>query len=129
MNKIKIVFFVILLTSFWVVSCSSAGSSEISADYAIHITRELAKNNNYDTSNVDIEILKVKNGPERGPIRLVWLINYIPKDEFQALTGSEFWVVYFYPKGALERPGRLGGGFCALIELYSGKVLFSFEDQ
>lgn len=128
--KVSIVMFLFVIFHFFIASTSKGvDKPEISMDDAIRIANDLANTVNYNTTTADIEVLKVKNGKERGPIRLVWLMRYLSKDELPILLTNDFFIIYFYPKGLLEGRKILGGGFCALVELYSGNVLFSFEDQ
>lgn len=121
--------FVMIFICFIAVICESSEKTEITVDDAVNIAKKLAITFNYDTSKTDIEVLKVKKGKERGPIRLVWLMRYLSKEELPTLIDNEFLIVYFYPKGLLDGRLSLGGGFCVLVELYSGDILFSFEDQ
>lgn len=96
---------------------------------AIKIAKRWASKNNYDYDQADIEILKVGKGTARGPVRFGWLSRYFSGKEIDSLIQKEFWIVYFYPKGLMEGKGTLGGGFCAIIDLYSGEVLSSFSSQ
>ena len=124
------VFFIILLVSVFLMSsnCISGENKEIAYDKAIQIAKDSAKSNNYDVSSSDIEIIKFKRGLEKGPIRLVWLMRSFPIER-NLLFKKEFWVVYFYPEGQLEKPDTLGGDFCVLVDLYSGEVLDFFAGQ
>lgn len=124
------IFFITLLISVFLMNsiCISGEANEIVCDSAIKIANDFAKRNNYDVSNSDIEIIKLKKGLERGPIRLVGLMRSFPI-EMDLLFKKEFWVVFFYPKGQLEKPDTLGGDFCVLVDLYSGEVLDFFAGQ
>ena len=117
---------------FLVVSCSGGKyNSEVSIDKAIQIATNAAQKKQYNVQKADIEILKVKKKLERGPIRLVLLINLLPfpKEKLNLLFEKEFWIVYFYPKGNLERPHILGGDYLVIVDLYSGEVLAEFEGK
>lgn len=101
----------------------------MTADQAIKLATDEAKKRNYDTRQSDIEVLKVKKGMERGPIRVVTLVRLFPKDLAPVLMKNEFWVVLFYPKGELEKPGTSGGDFIALIDLRTGKIIKSLAGK
>ena len=116
-----------LLIVFRGLSLEANDRIEISPSEAINIAIDVAKKQNFNVNNRDIEVLKVKGKIERGPIRLVWLIRYFPREERNILFNNEYWIVYFYPKGGLEQPHILGGEFCALVELHSGDVLAAFK--
>lgn len=105
------------------------GNSEITADQAIRVAKKDAAKKKYDTSKADIEILKVKKGLEKGPIRMVTLVRLFPKDMAAAVTSKEYWVVYFYPKGQMEKADTLGGDFTTLVELHSGEVIYSLAGK
>lgn len=124
----QITIICLMLVSLCVTSaCEGKDKVEVPVENAIKIAAAIAKKKKYDTESADIEVMKVKKGIERGPIRLVWLMQYFPKEERKILFENEFWIVYFYPKGDLEKSTVLDGEFCALVELYSGKVLTAFK--
>lgn len=100
---------------------------ETTYQYAIDVANREAKKLNYDPEKKDIEVLKVKKGIERGPVRLSWLLRYFPYEERKVIWENEFWIVYFYPKGNIDEPAVLGGEFCVLVDLYSGKTLLTLE--
>jgi hypothetical protein len=110
-------------------SCYCKKKEAIDSAEAIRIASTFAANDNFSIEQKDIEVLKIKKGFERGPIRFVWLMKYFSREDIEILLQKEFWIIFFYPKGLLDGNRILGGGFCALVDLYSGEVLFSFEDQ
>ena len=103
--------------------CSEKSAIEVPAKEAIRIASKIAKEKKFAVDLSDIEILKVKNGNEKGPIRLVWLMRYYAREEWNMFFKKDFWIIYFYPKGELEKPRTVHGEFCVLVELYSGQVL------
>ncbi len=119
-RKITVLF---ALASLLLVACSNKQRTEITADEAIRIAAAHARTKNFETDSTDIEVLKVKKGIERGPIRLLSVVRYFPKD---MILNNEYWIVLFYPKGMLEKSDHLGGDFTALVDLHSGKILGSF---
>ena len=126
-----ILLFTILMN---IVTCSYAMSEKlISQEEAVRISKIDAIANRYNPDNKEIEILKVKLGTERGPIRLSWIIRRLSsKDDIKMILHREFWIIYFYPKGALdshENIGALGEGFCSLVDMHTGNVIFSFTDM
>jgi len=98
-------------------------NSEVSIDKAIQIATKAAQKKRYNVQTADIEILKVKKKLERGPIRVFCVIRQFQKEKQNLLFKKDFWIVYFYPKGNLERPHILGGDYCVIVDLYSGDVL------
>ncbi len=122
-TKFLTLFIIILLL---LIACSIKSiSNEITVDEAISIATSFAKSNKYNTSDADIEVLKVKNGRERGPVRLVWMVRQFPKEKMPEIMHGEFWIIYFYPKGVLENREVLGGDFSVLVDLHTGKVVAS----
>jgi hypothetical protein len=111
------------------LSGSFAKGMEVNPSKAIEIAYKVASDNNFSTKQTDIEIIKVKKGLERGPIRFSWLMNNFQKEEIQVLLSREFWIVFFFPQKLLDGNHVLGGGFCVLLDLYSGELLYSFHDQ
>lgn len=128
--KNYVYLFVVLFAFLWPSLSVSGGKSEteLTASQAIKIASIFTTKNKYDATKVDVEAIKVTKGTERGPIRLLWLLRYFSGDEVDTILKNEFWIVYFYPKGFLEDRTLLGGGFCVLVDLYSGKILFSLQD-
>lgn len=125
--KTIISIFVSFSILFMLFACKF-NKNELQADDAILIAIQTAKASNFNISKSDIEAIRVKDGYEKGPMRLVSIIRYFPKEKHKSLLSNEYWIVYFYPKGTLEKPGLLGGGeFYVLIELHTGKVLESFK--
>lgn len=128
MNRIFMIMLIGILLN--AAACNQKqGKSEITAESAIEIASKAAKSKGYNSNNTDIEILKVKNKLERGPLRLVCLVQHFPKELTQYILNNEYWVVYFYPKGQLERANMLGGDFLTMIDLYSGKVIESYAGK
>ena len=126
-NRISIVLVVALLV---IISCSrEKDRTELTVKNAIQIATKFAGKNNFHTKTTDVEVMKVKKGIERGPMRMVLLLPKFPRDKSQIIFNSEFWVVYFYPKGTLENRGILGGDFIILVDLYSGDIIESFEGR
>lgn len=123
-----VVFIAISIEICLLTSCSYVKSITVNSIEAIRIATDTAVANKFSTKQTKIEIIKVTKGVERGPIRFVWLINNFPKEDIQILLKREFWIVFFYPKGLLDGNLMLGGGFCVLVDLYSGEVLYSFDD-
>ena len=123
-TRILISLVVVILVT---VSCSKRDDrSEISVDKAIQIAVENAQKNKFDTKESDMEVLKVKRGIERGPLRILSIARYFPEEKLKILLENEYWIIFFYPKGNLDNPRYLGGEFTVLVELYSGKVLASY---
>jgi hypothetical protein len=124
MSKTYLTCLVILLITVLLGACSKNNEqTDLTADQAIKIARNEANRKNYDTKNCDIEILRVKKGVEKGPIRLITLFQSFPRDLAPVIAKGEFWVIYFYPKGELEKAHTLGGDFITLLDLHSGKVI------
>lgn len=121
------VIFICFLTLFFGVLSANANEYEIAAKDAIAIAKAEATKKGYESSAKDIEVIAVRKGIEKGPIRLSWLIRYFPANERDFILRNEFWIVYFYPKGQLEDPHILGGEFCALVDLHSSEVLAAFK--
>jgi hypothetical protein len=103
--------------------------SELTVDQAIAVATKEAAKKNYDTTKADIEVLKVKKGLERGPIRMVALVPHFPKDMATAIITKEYWVIYFYPKGQMEKANILGGDFLTLVDLHSGEVIEAYAGK
>lgn len=129
MGKKIILSIIIAIAVSASTSCYSKNKEAIDSTEAIRIASISAAKDNFSIEQKDVEVLKVQNGLERGPIRFVWLMKYFLKEDIEILLQKEFWIIFFYPKGLLDGNKVLGGGFCALVDLYSGEVLFSFEDQ
>ena len=129
MKNIAIFLIISLLYCSGCIFFKNEATYEVSVARALKTAKYIAKKGNYNTTTADIEILKVKKGKEKGPIRLSWLIRFLPREDSAVLLHKEFWIVYFYPKGLLQGNGVLGGGFGVFIELYSGDVILSFADQ
>lgn len=111
---------VMLMLALIVVSCSQERvKSEIAVENAIKIATNIAKSENYNTQDAAVEVIKYKKGIEAGPIRTIMLFQTFSKEEAPKLINNEFWMIYFYPK----KRTVLGGDFCVLVDLYSGKVL------
>ena len=53
------------------------------------------------------------------------LVRHFPKEMARTVISKEYWVVYFYPMGQMEKADTLGGDFTTLIDLHSGEVIFS----
>ena len=124
---IKSIFiFLFLFFSTSLAFATEPTSIEITNDKAIEIAANAANSQGYNAKNSDVEVLKVKKGIERGPFRIVAISRFFP---IETVLNNEFWVVYFYPKGQLEKPTILGGDFTALIDLHTGEVLDSFAGQ
>jgi hypothetical protein len=122
-KSLTIIFIIIFLL---IIACSNKTSSnDITVDEAIKIATSFAKSNKYNTNDADVEVLKVKNGKEKGPVRLVWMVSQFPKEKMPEIIHGEFWIVFFYPKGLLENRGVLGGDFSVLVDLHSGKIVAS----
>jgi len=111
---------VVLLILF---SCSK---SDISVDKAIQIAVTEAEKNHFDTKISDVEVLKVKKGIERGPIRIVSIMRYFPKERMKIILDNDYWIIFFYPKGNLDHPHILGGEYTVLVELHTGNILASY---
>ncbi|MEW6290972.1 MAG: hypothetical protein AB1545_14070 [Thermodesulfobacteriota bacterium] len=127
----KIQIILIWITLFFLTACTGTLTSEIiSQQEAIRIATKVANQNGYNTDNKDIEILKVAEGVERGPVRMSWVIARLSsKDEVNKILNSKFWIIYFYPQKAFEGSGILGGGFCSLIDMTTGEVIQHFNDM
>lgn len=123
MTKHRLLFFLIIVLSLLVaLGCAKKNQGgELSVDEAIKFAAEEASRKKYDTSQKDIEILKVKKGMERGPIRLATLLQTFGPDMATVVATREYWVIYFYPRGT----GILGGDFTALVDLHSGEIITS----
>lgn len=118
----------VVLVFVVLVSCVDKNiNGELSANDAIKIATNEAIRNKFDTSNSEIEILKVKGKYERGPLRYLSVMRFIPKEKRKELLTNEYWIVFFYPKGQLENTMSLGGEFYVLVDLHSGKILESFS--
>ena len=123
-NRISVVLVAALLV---IISCSKEKDrTELTVGNAIQIATKFVEKKDFDTKTTDVEVMKVKKGLERGPMRMVLLLPKFPKEKSQIIFNSEFWVVYFYPKGTLEKRGILGGDFIVLVDLYSGDIIESF---
>lgn len=112
------------------IPCNAKDRTEITPSRAVEIALDIAKEKRVVIKGKNIEIVRVKRGLERGPVRLSWLLRYFPYSHRKNVLENEFWIVYFYPKGQLNEPrtaGILDGEFCVLIELYSGVILDSFK--
>ena len=117
-----------------IINCTFAISEEvISQEEAVRISKMDAIANKFNLDNTELEVLKVKSGIEKGPMRLSLIIRRLSsKDDAKMILHREFWIIYFYPKGALDRlenTGVLGSGFCSLVDLHTGKIIFSFTDM
>ena len=109
------------------VSCSKRDDkSEIGVDKAIEIAAKEAEKNKFDPKTSDIEVLKVKKGIERGPLRIMSIARYFPKERLKIILDNEYWIIFFYPKGNLDNPRYLDGEYTVLVELHSGNVLASY---
>ena len=128
MMNYKLLFLSSVLLLLVAFGCEKKNNSgELSVEEAIKFAVKDAAQKKYDTSNTEIEILKVKKGMERGPIRMVTLFRTFGPDMATAVATKEYWVVYFYPKGTMEKDGPkiLGGDFTALVDLHSGDIIAS----
>lgn len=127
----KIRFFLVWFSLFFLAACTGTfASGIISQDEAIRIASKVANQNGYNTDDKDIEILRVADGVERGPVRMSWVITRLSsKDEVKKILNSKFWIIYFYPQNAFEGGGILGGGFCSLIDMTTGEVIQYFNDM
>lgn len=127
----KKLFYVIcmLLTVVCFASCNRyKQTGEVSVDDAVSIATTVAKSKNLDVGKLDVEALKVKNNYEKGPMRLAIVVRFFPKDKYKWLLDNEYWIVYFYSKGALDKPEHFGGKeFYVLVDLHTGKVINSVE--
>ena len=92
--------------------------SEISADKAIQVARSLAETKKYNLKEMETEIIKCKDGIEKGPVRINWLFYHF-RDETPRVIKNDFWIVYLYPKSRT----MLGGDFTVLVDLYNSDVL------
>jgi hypothetical protein len=120
------IFIVLVAALLFVISCSKEkGQAEVTVENAIEIAAKYAAKKNFDAKTADVEVIKVKKGIEKGPMRMVFLLPKFPKDRAQIIFNSEFWVIYFYPRGTLEKANTLGGDFIVLVDLYSGNVIES----
>lgn len=106
--------------------CYSSQLNEISIDKAIAIASDVAAKSTFDVKKTDVEILRVKNGIEKGPLRIV-LLSRLSPEIFKIAIKNEFFVVYFYPKDQLKKGNILGGDFTVFVDLYSGEVLYFSE--
>lgn len=98
--------------------------NEVTTDQAIQIAVAAAEAKDFDTKETVVEVLKVKKGPERGPMRMVWLVRTFPKSMSDKVLHKDFWVIYLYPKGTMEGSAHtLGGDFTAFIDLYNGSII------
>lgn len=103
---------------------------EITAKQAIEIAKSHALSvYNYNAENVDVEVLRVKKGVERGPIRILWLMHTMLHEDPKVYWDRDFWVVYLYTKNLLNNPTVLGGSFVALVDLYTGEVFAASEGE
>ncbi|MBM9614086.1 hypothetical protein JWJ90_07275 [Desulfobulbus rhabdoformis] len=127
--KTKTILFIFV--SLLLSACSGINASEnFDQQKAIEIAASVAVDNSYDITGQDVEILKVSDRFDRGPIRLSWVIARLSsKDEVRRILKSNFWIIYFYPKNFLEGSGMLGGGFCSIIDMDTGEVLHHFKDM
>lgn len=105
MTKIRVPLLCMVLLLLVALGCGKKQGDEISSDEAIKCAVKEASRQNYETNNTDIEILKVKKGLERGPIRMVTLFRQFGRDMATAIATREYWVIYFYPKGGMEKDG------------------------
>ena len=122
-----LVFMSLVFALLFTASCSkNKDKSEITVEQAIQIAVKNATEKKFDTKNADIEVLKVKNGVEKGPLRILSIIRFFPGEKRKIIIDNEYWIIFFYPKGTLEKPDSLGGDFTVLIDLHSGKILASY---
>lgn len=127
--KLKFIIYNVLIFILYAYSPSVA-SEIIDQKKAIKIAIDVASKNEYNTENIDIEILKVTDGYDRGPVRLSWVIMRLSsKEAVERILNSKFWIVYFYPKDAFKHGGTLGGGFCSLVDMNTGEVIQFFKDM
>jgi hypothetical protein len=124
----KYLAYALLMIMVGLTACNKyKQSNELSLEDAVSIAKRTAKSDQFDISKCDIEAVKVKDKYEKGPIRLSAIVKYFPKEKYRLLLDNQYWIVYFYPKGALEKPEYLGGEFHVLVDLHTGKVLASFK--
>ena len=121
----SILIVLLLALSVFMAHAGENELPEITVEHAIQIASNAAKNSDFNTTNTRIEILKFKEGREKGPLRMVWLFRSYPKEISDKLINSDFWVIYFYPKEKFI----LGGDYTTFIDLYSGELLESFTGQ
>ncbi len=63
----------------------------ISQEEAVRISKMDAIANRYNLDNKDLEILKVKSGTERGPVRLSWIIRRLSsQNDVKMILHREF---------------------------------------
>lgn len=109
-------------------ACKYKQNNELSIDDAVSIAKRVVTSKNIDVGKFDVEALKVKSKYEKGPIRLTFVARFFPKEKYKWLLDNEYWIVYFYSKGGLDKPDRLGGEeFYVLVDLHTGKVIGSFK--
>ena len=56
---------------------------------------------------------------------MVTLIRLFPREMAAVVINKEYWVIFFYPKGQMEKADTLGGDFTTLVDLHSGEVIAS----
>jgi len=124
-NIIGIVLSLLCIVNFTGVSWSKT----ITEQDAIKISLKIAKKNKYDTKNKSVETLLVKDGHERGPVRLSWVVMRLSsKNDIIKIMNSKFWIIYFYSKSDFESRSVLDGCFCSLVDINTGKVILYFND-
>ncbi len=119
--------FIIFVLTNLINAKKGASVSEVSESDAIDVAITEARLINYNLDGSDIEIIKVKQGIERGVFRLSWLVRFFPRKYFNLILENDYWVIYFYPKGLVDDPRSLGNEFCVLVDLYSGNVIASHK--
>jgi hypothetical protein len=117
------ILFILPLFILLNTSCYSKEDAELDQENVITIATNFVKQHGYSISDTEVELLRVKDGLEKGPLRVVWLRRSFGLTPDTSLFEREFWVVYFYPKGQLKKPDMLDGDFCVFIDLYTGEII------
>lgn len=119
--KMRIQILAILLLLATNVACSGrAEKTEIPVEKAIQVAKNYAASQKYSwKEETAVEVIKIKNGVEQGPLRITLLMNSFPRDKVPEFVKKELWFVYIYPK----KGSVLGGDYCVLVDLYTGGVI------
>src|SRR5690349_1162522 len=109
-----------ILCMIFVVGCTNSRTNgEISSENAIKIVKNKISKSGYNFERTGIEVIKFKNGVEKGPVRTNLLLHIFPKDDVSRLIKNDFWLVYIYP----EKNTIIGGDVYALIDLRTGAII------
>lgn len=114
------IFFIVFVLSVNVACSPQAQKAEIPVEKAIQIAKNYAASQKHNSQEeTAVEVLKIKNGVEQGPLRTSLLMQSFPRDQVPKFAKRELWFVYIYPK----KNSIIGGDYCVLVDLHNGEVI------